>query len=289
MSHLSPTSAVSNVWSAAVASTVTDPTLQNGKNPIALSMVNNSNFPTSTTGNFGNSALAAPFSSMQLPLGPANSLGSNLYATAHTSSSFYPNSTNLVQNPAESVQNDPNNRRLTQLEDESAQRSYSAKSVQQIGAQLLLSQMDVQEQVLQYQFMLEQCMETLDYQNFILNGQTEELTFLRSRLHQCENIMNTIKQMKKNNPLQQKGSKDSNQLDINFSNIRNPLPLREKSNLPIFNGSANSSQFQPANQRYQSIRDRSSNLNRSQSMTPSFPNIFSGNAQITNPLGIFSN
>ncbi|CAM4863923.1 unnamed protein product [Rotaria socialis] len=289
MSRISPTAAVSNVWSRAAASTVTDPTLQNGRNPTGLPMVNNPNFPTSTTGNFGNSAPAAPFSSMQLPLGPANSLGSNLYATAHTSSSFYPNSTNLVQSPAESAQNDANNRRLTQLEDESVQRSYSAKSVQQIGAQLLQSQMDVQEQVLQYQFMLEQCMETLDYQNFILNGQAEELTFLRRRLHQCENIMNTIKQMKKNNPLQQKGFKDSNQFDINVSNIRNPLPLREKSNLPIFNGSANSSQFQPTNQRYQSIKDRSSNQNRSQNMTPSFPNIFNGNAQITNPLSIFSN
>ena len=42
--------------------------------------------------------------------------------------------------------------------------------------------------------MLEQCLETLDHQNFVLNGQAEELALLRAKLRTFESFMDTIKQ-----------------------------------------------------------------------------------------------
>lgn len=42
--------------------------------------------------------------------------------------------------------------------------------------------------------MLEQCLETLDHQNFVLNGQAEELALLRAKLRTFETFMDTIKQ-----------------------------------------------------------------------------------------------
>lgn len=44
--------------------------------------------------------------------------------------------------------------------------------------------------------MLEQCMETIDYQSFILSGQSAELAFLRNRLQHFEYIMDIIAQVK---------------------------------------------------------------------------------------------
>lgn len=41
--------------------------------------------------------------------------------------------------------------------------------------------------------MLEQCLETLDHQNFVLNGQAEELALLRAKLRTFESFMDTIK------------------------------------------------------------------------------------------------
>jgi hypothetical protein len=41
--------------------------------------------------------------------------------------------------------------------------------------------------------MLEQCLETLDHQNLILNGQAEELALLRAKLRTFEAFMDTIK------------------------------------------------------------------------------------------------
>ncbi len=44
--------------------------------------------------------------------------------------------------------------------------------------------------------MLEQCMETLDHQNFVLNGQAEELALLRAKMRHFEYLMDAIKQSK---------------------------------------------------------------------------------------------
>jgi len=40
--------------------------------------------------------------------------------------------------------------------------------------------------------MLEQCMETLDHQNFVLNGQAEELALLRAKMRHFEYLMDCI-------------------------------------------------------------------------------------------------
>ncbi len=40
--------------------------------------------------------------------------------------------------------------------------------------------------------MLEQCMETLDHQNFVLNGQAEELALLRAKMRHFEYLMDFI-------------------------------------------------------------------------------------------------
>ena len=42
--------------------------------------------------------------------------------------------------------------------------------------------------------MLEQCLETLDHQNLVLNGQAEELALLRAKLRTFEIFMGGIKQ-----------------------------------------------------------------------------------------------
>lgn len=44
--------------------------------------------------------------------------------------------------------------------------------------------------------MLEQCMETLDHQNFVLNGQAEELALLRAKMKHFEYLMDLIKHTK---------------------------------------------------------------------------------------------
>ena len=44
--------------------------------------------------------------------------------------------------------------------------------------------------------MLEQCMETLDHQNFIVTGQAEEIALLRAKMRQFEFFMDAIKHSK---------------------------------------------------------------------------------------------
>lgn len=41
--------------------------------------------------------------------------------------------------------------------------------------------------------MLEQCMETLDHQNYILNEQAEELAVFRSKLRHFEYLLDSLK------------------------------------------------------------------------------------------------
>ena len=41
--------------------------------------------------------------------------------------------------------------------------------------------------------MLEQCMEALDHQNFLLNEQAEELALLRAKMRHFEYVMDALK------------------------------------------------------------------------------------------------
>ena len=41
--------------------------------------------------------------------------------------------------------------------------------------------------------MLEQCMETLDHQNYVLNEQAEELALLRAKMRHFEYLMDALK------------------------------------------------------------------------------------------------
>ncbi|CAF2452560.1 unnamed protein product [Rotaria sp. Silwood2] len=281
MSRLPPPTSVSNVWSSAVGPSpigppITGPTQQGGGNPTGLPTMNNPNLSSLTTGNTGNLPPLPPFPSTQQLIGPANSFGSNDYATANTLPSVNVMPTNLIPNLAQTFQNDANSRRLRQLEDENLRRRNTAMSLQQMGTHILQSQMDVQEQVLQYQFMLEQCMNTLDYQNFLLSGQTEELALIRAKMRHFEYFMDAIRQMKKSRLLRQHGAEDSNINDCDFLNTPNPL-------LPLFTGRLTSSQFQPLNLR------RSSKLNESRRMTPSIPNLSADNARLSRPISNVNN
>ena len=119
-----------------------------GGNPAALPTVNTLNLPTNRMPPFGNlppPAPQAPFGAAQSPFGPANSLNSNIYGTANTAPSYNPMPTNPVSddlfpnelrrfplkvpNPAQVVQNEANQRRLMQLEDESAQRRTTVRQM----------------------------------------------------------------------------------------------------------------------------------------------------------------
>ncbi|CAF1102154.1 unnamed protein product [Rotaria sp. Silwood1] len=286
MSRLPPPTSVSNVWSAAAGSspagpTITGPIQPGGGYPTGLSTVNNPNLPTSTTGSIGNPPPIPPFTFAQQLIGPANSFASNDYATANTLPSVIAIPTNLVPNTAQTIQNETNTRRLKQLEDENMQRRKATISLQQMGTHILQSQMDVQEQVLQYQFMLEQCMETLDYQNFLLSGQAEELALIRAKMRHFEYFMDAIKQMKKIK-LRQNILEDFNINDCDLFNTPNPL-------LPLFTGRLTASQFQPLDPPYRSSIVRSSKLNESRRMTPSMPHLNTDNARLSRPISNLNN
>ncbi|CAF1006756.1 unnamed protein product [Didymodactylos carnosus] len=101
------------------------------------------------------------------------------------------------------VNNDLNHRRLMQLEDENKRRAVTnnlMNDVQQTTAMLLHGQMDVQDQILQYQFMLEQCMTNLDHQNLVLNQQQEELSLLRSKMKRVDYMLDALKYKGATNP-----------------------------------------------------------------------------------------
>ena len=88
--------------------------------------------------------------------------------------------------------------------------------------------------------MLDQCIESLDHQNFILNGQSEEIALLHAKMRQFEFLMDAIKHSKgifhllivniimdfslaENSHLSRKNSDDANFTDNNFLCSRNPL------------------------------------------------------------------
>ncbi|CAF1381132.1 unnamed protein product [Adineta steineri] len=304
MSGIPLTSAVSNVWPRATGATAMDPSMSgpmpsNGSGQMNLPMVNNPNLPPSTIPTLNNMPPPVPqpphtpFPSIQQPFGLTNSLLSNNYATAHslpTSNNFAPNANalgqslppfnpmqiNSVPNPIQAIQNEANQRRLTHLEDETAKRKNTTLTLQQMGQQVLQGQMDIQEQVLQYQFMLDQCIESLDHQNFILNGQSEEIALLHAKMRKFEYFIDAFKRSKENNQFQQNKCPDMNFIDNNLICSRNSLPMHPLSMSPfLMNGVARvtSSKFQPFNPRYRSPSNkRSSNPNEPQNQTSSARN-----------------
>lgn len=141
-------SASDGVWMRTPASNSLNsgPIPLGGGNAMALPTVNNPNLPTNRMPPFGTLSPTipqAPFGPTQPPFGPANSLNSNIYGTANTAPSYNPMSTNPVSddlfpdglrrcplkvpNPAQAVQNEANQRRMMQLEDESAQRRTTVR------------------------------------------------------------------------------------------------------------------------------------------------------------------
>jgi len=44
--------------------------------------------------------------------------------------------------------------------------------------------------------MLEHCLESLDHQNFVLNGQSEEIALLQAKMRQFEYLMDAFKHSK---------------------------------------------------------------------------------------------
>ncbi|CAF4001621.1 unnamed protein product [Adineta steineri] len=304
MSGIPLTSAVSNVWPRATGATAMDPSMSgpmpsNGNGQMNLPMVNNPNLPPSTIPTLNNMPPPVPqqphtpFPSIQQPFGLTNSLLSNNYATAQslpTSNNFVPNANalgqslppfnpmqiNSVPNPIQAIQNEANQRRLTHLEDETAKRKNTTLTLQQMGQQVLQGQMDIQEQVLQYQFMLDQCIESLDHQNFILNGQSEEIALLHAKMRKFEYFIDAFKRSKENNQFQQNKCPDMNFTDNNLICSRNSLPMHPLSMSPfLMNGVARvtSSKFQPFNPRYRSPSNkRLSNPNEPQNQTSSARN-----------------
>ncbi|CAF1463167.1 unnamed protein product [Adineta steineri] len=304
MSGIPLTSAVSNVWPRATGATAMDPSMSgpmpsNGNGQMNLPMVNNPNLPPSTIPTLNNMPPPVPqqphtpFPSIQQPFGLTNSLLSNNYATAQslpTSNNFAPNvnalgqslppfnpiQINSVPNPIQAIQNEANQRRLTHLEDETAKRKNTTLTLQQMGQQVLQGQMDIQEQVLQYQFMLDQCIESLDHQNFILNGQSEEIALLHAKMRKFEYFIDAFKRSKENNQFQQNKCPDMNFTDNNLICSRNSLPMHPLSMSPfLMNGVARvtSSKFQPFNPRYRSPSNkRLSNPNEPQNQTSSARN-----------------
>ncbi|CAF2000641.1 unnamed protein product [Rotaria magnacalcarata] len=277
-----PSTAVSDVWTRAAAATANSgpiPLGSGGGGPTRLPTVTNSNLPLNATSGLNNRSPPipqtprTPFPSIQQPFGQTNSPMSNNYATANSVPSFNQNSMNLAQN--QNSQYEAYQRRLMQLEGENEDRRAATMNLAQMGTQLLQGQMDVQEQVLQYQFMLEQCMETLDHQNFILNEQAEELALFRAKMRHFEYLMDALKLSKEGNSLSKNLSGD---LNNNQLCCREPLSLPAPSTSPFFAGGPTritASTFQPFNPRYRSPNARAvaaENLNRRQSVTPTTAN-----------------
>ncbi|CAF1304940.1 unnamed protein product [Adineta steineri] len=209
-------------------------------------------------------------------LSSTNNFAPNVNALGQSLPPFNPMQINSVPNPIQAIQNEANQRRLTHLEDETAKRKNTTLTLQQMGQQVLQGQMDIQEQVLQYQFMLDQCIESLDHQNFILNGQSEEIALLHAKMRKFEYFIDAFKRSKENNQFQQNKYPDMNFIDNNLICSRNSLPMHPLSMSPfLMNGVARvtSSKFQPFNPRYRSPPNkRSSNPNEPQNQTSSARN-----------------
>ncbi|CAF0919597.1 unnamed protein product [Rotaria sordida] len=235
--------------------------------------------PYNTTAAFGNRAPpipqspSTPFPSTQ-PLGRGTGVPTNMYAGT-TTSPINPTAANVAQNQAQNAQFEAYRRRLAQLENENEERRNATINLTQMGTHLLQGQMGVQEQILQYQFMLEQCMETLDHQNYVLNEQSEELLLLRAKMKHFEYLVDAFKLSKEGNNLLRSGAGDMCCFDTNLLCCRDPCSLPPPSTSPFFAGGATrvtASTFQPFNPRYRSPNTRAavaSNLSGRRSATPS--------------------
>ncbi|CAF1403849.1 unnamed protein product, partial [Adineta ricciae] len=123
-----------------------------------LPAVNNPNLPPSAIPTISSIAPpvpqppSIPFPSIQQTNGQLGSVISTDSGAIQTGPLFNQMPMPFAPNPTQIMQNEFNNKRLTQLEEENAKRRTAAMNIQQMGQQVLQSQMDIQEQVLQYQF-----------------------------------------------------------------------------------------------------------------------------------------
>ncbi|UJR25684.1 hypothetical protein I4U23_007035 [Adineta vaga] len=270
MSGLPLPSATTGVWPRGM-NTSTGPSMAGaiplGGGPTTLPTVNNSNLPVPRT----------PFPSIR-PAGAPNSLISNPYATTNTLPAMNPAAMGLIRNPAQDAQNEAYQRRLNQLENENEDRRHANMNLTQMGSQVLQGQMDIQEQVLEYQYMLEHCMDYLDHQNQVISEQSEELALIRAKMKHFEYLMDALKHSKEGKHLDRSISGESHCIDQNLSCCRDPFALPAPSTSPFFAGGptrVTASTFQPFNPRYRSPNSRASaaaNLNGRQSVTPSANN-----------------
>ncbi|CAF0732241.1 unnamed protein product [Adineta steineri] len=276
-------SAASGVWPRAtgfpsIGGTGSGP-IPIGGGPAGLPTVNNPNLPINTRTNLGNlpppipQQPRTPFPSLQQQGGQQTSLFTNQYAIPNTLQPYNTaGASNLV---SQNAQNEAYQRRLRQLEGENEDRRHATQHLTQIGGQVLQGQMDIQEQVLEYQYMLENCMDYLDHQNQVIGEQSEELALIRAKMKHFEYLMDAFKLSKEGNNLMHSMSGESKFVDSNRLCCREPLALPAPSTSPFFAGGptrVTASTFQPFNPRYRSPTSRATaaaNLNGRRSITPS--------------------
>ncbi|CAF0726516.1 unnamed protein product [Rotaria sp. Silwood1] len=285
MSGPYPSTAAYDVWPRTAGASSGPVPL--GGSPSGLPTVANSSLPFNTATAFGNrpppvpQPPSTPFPSIQQPFGQRSGITPTNYTGLNTSPPYNQMAANAAQTQALNAQFEAYQRRLAQLEGENDDRRTATMNLTQMGTQLLQGQMDVQEQVLQYQFMLEQCMETLDHQNYVLNEQSEELSLLRAKMKHFEYLVDAFKL--KGTNLLRSGTGDWNCIKSNISCCRDPLTVPPPSTSPFFAGGATrvtASTFQPFNPRYRSPNSRAAtaaNLSGRRSVTPTagnrnFPN-----------------
>ncbi|UJR23241.1 hypothetical protein I4U23_026261 [Adineta vaga] len=214
-----------------------------------------------------------PFPSFEQPTDLTTSILSNISPATQTDAPFNQMATNSIPNLIQNFQNELNDRRLVRLEDENSKRRNTAMNIEQMGVQVLQSQRDIQEQILQYQLMLDQCIQSLDHQSFVLTGQSEELAFLRTKMSQFEYLIDALRQRKEDNQHSQNKPRDTNCIDSTHLCSRNPLSMRTPSMPSLFTiggiTRVRSSRFQPLNPHHQPT---SASLNESQNVNLPVPN-----------------
>ncbi|CAF0760639.1 unnamed protein product [Adineta ricciae] len=271
MSGFPPPSAVNGVWPRMAGATPGTSTMSGavpiGGGSTTLPTVNNPNLPTIRT----------PFPSLPPTSVPGNQ-AANQYTQANNLISANSLALNAAQNQAQVAQNEAYRQRLNQLEDENEERRHANINLTQMGAQVLQGQMDIQEQVLEYQYMLEHCMDYLDHQNQVISEQSEELSLIRAKMKHFEYLMDALKLSKEGNNMLRTMSGESNCIDQNLLCCRDPIALPPPSTSPFFAGGptrVTGSTFQPFNPRYRSPNSRAAaaaNLSGRQSTTPSVTN-----------------
>ncbi|CAF1175296.1 unnamed protein product [Adineta ricciae] len=249
--------------------------------------VNNSNLPPSAIPTISSVAPpvpqppSIPFPSIQQVNGQLGSVISTDSGTMQTGPLFNQMQMPFAPNPTQIMQNEFNNKRLAQLEEENAKRQTTIMNIQQMGEQVLQSQMDIQEQILQYRLMLKQCIQSLDHQSFILSGQSDEIALVRAKMCQFEYLIDALRKSKEENQQSQ-----NNLPDPNFLCSQPQLPIRTPSMTPFLLGGVTrvrSSKFQPFNPRRRSPEPRPTTFNESQNANSTTSNLNVNTPSISRP------